>query len=309
MITAVLMFMVDTSAMGITPDKPAILLNYTSGCVQHIISLVNQLYQNQFHFKEEDLKDTIFCLKSFLTYAAKLLNLILRYSSESSTTPLKAFDLANDLLDFIILIELYLGSGYALRLVAAVNPWLPDLVLALGSGTILKPTLGDGTNSTSSDQMKLHFPKWLLILAKTELSGVNGDRNEEDDKCSQPEKISAFNRLLAMLITLLKGNPYIMDAVGVVFLTYSLVGLERKDFEMSLGLLHFVCLKLFPQDDRDWGDLMLSSLQEIYPKIERELAEQNHENEQEKLNSAKKLLEPLWMYHLYETGKISMTEA
>lgn len=309
MLTAVLMFMVDATAMHIAPDKPGVLLNYTSGCVQHIISFIEQLYHNQFHFKEEDLKDTVFCLKCSFTYAAKILNLILRYCSESSTIPPKAFDLANDLLDLIVLIESYLGSGYALRLVAAVKPWLPDLVLALGSGTILKHTNGCGTNSTSSDQMKLHFPKWPSILAKTELSGVNGVRNEEDDKCSQPEKFSAFNRLLAMLIILLKGNAYIMDAVGIVFLTCSLVGLERKDFELALGLLHFVCLKLFKQDDWDWGDLMLSSLQEIYPKIEREIAEQSREDDQEKLNSAKKLLEPLWMYHLYETGRVSMTEA
>ncbi|KAF7828622.1 condensin-2 complex subunit G2 [Senna tora] len=284
------------------PDE---LLNYTSGCIQHIICLIEQLNHNQILFKEEDLKDTILCLKSSFTYAAKILNLILRYCTESSTTLSKAFDLANDLLDLIILIESYLGSGYAFRLVAAVKPWLPDLVLALGSETILKRSQGKGTSSASFD----HFPKWPLILAKSELYGVNGVRNEEDDKCSQPEKFSAFNRLLAMLIILLKGNAYVMDAVGVAFLTCSLVGLERKDFELALGFLHFVCVKLFKQDDRDWGDLMLSSLQEIYPKIEKEIAEQIHEDELEKLHSAKKLLEPLWMYHLYETGRVSMTEA
>lgn len=309
MVAAVLMFMADTTAMHIAPDKPGVLLNYTSGCVQHIISLTEELCQNQIHFKEEDLKDTIFCIKSSFTYAAKILNLILRYCSESSTTPPKAFDLANDLLDLVILTESYLGSGYALRLVAAMKPWLPDLVLALGSGTILKHTQGDGRNCTSSDQMKLHFPKWPIILAKVELSEVNEVRNEEDDKCSQPKNLSAFNRLLTMVTLLLKGNANIMDSVGVVFLTCSLVGLERKDFELALGLLHFVCLKLFKQDDRDWGDLMLSSLQEIYPKIEREIEERNHEDDYEKLNSAKKLLEPLWMYHLYETGRVSMTEA
>lgn len=311
MLTAVLMFMVDTTAMGVAPDKPGVLLNYTSGCVQHIISLIDRLNHNQIHLSEEDLKDTIFCLKSCCTYAVKLLNLILGHLSESSTTSPKAFDLANDLLDLIILIELYWGSGYASGLVAAVKPWLPDLVLALGSGTILKQTQGggSGTNPASSDRMKLHFPKWPLILAKTELSGVKTHGNEEDDKCSQPEKFSAFYRLLALVIIQLRGNPYIMDAIGVVFLTFSLVGLERQDFELALGLLHFVCLKLYRQDDRDWGELMLCFLQEIYPKIEREIAERSHEDDQENLNNAKKLLEPLWMHHLYETGRVSMTEA
>lgn len=309
MLTAVLMFVVDATTMGVAPDKPELLLNYTSGCLQHIISLIDRLNHNQIHLSEEDLKDTIFCLKSSCTYAAKLLNLILGHLSESSTTSPKAFDLANDLLDLIILIELYWGSGYASGLVAAVKPWLPDLVLALGSGTILKQTQGGEANPASSDRMKLHFPKWPLILAKTELSGVKAHGNEEDDTCSQPENFSAFYRLLASVIIQLRGNPYIRDAIGAVFLTFSLVGLERQDFELALGLLLFVCLKLFRQDHRDWGELMLSFLQEIYPKIEREIAEPSHENDQEKLNNAKKLLEPLWMYHLYETGRVSMTEA
>ncbi|XP_028764167.1 uncharacterized protein LOC114722329 [Neltuma alba] len=309
MLTAVLMFMVDITAMGIALDKPGVLLNYTSGCVKHIISLIDGLHHNQIHLNEEDMKDTIFCLKSSFTYAAKLLNLILGHLSESSTTSPKAFDLANDLMDLIILIELYWGSGCASGLVAAVKPWLPDLVLALGSGIILKQRQGDEISPVSSDRMKLHFPKWPLILAKIELSGVKTHGDEEDGKCSQPQKFSAFNKLLAMLIIQLRGNPYIMDAVGVIFLTCSLIGLERQDFELALGLLRFVCLKLFRQDDRDWGELMLSFLQEIYPKIEREIAERSHEDDQEKLDNAKKLLEPLWMYHLYETGRVSMTEA
>lgn len=307
MLTAVLMFMVDTTEMGTAPDKPGMFLNYASGCVQHIISLIERMHHNQIHLCEEDLKDTILCLKSFFTYAAKLLNLTLG-QSESYTTSPKAFDLANDLLDLIILIELYCGSGCASGLVAAVKPWLPDLVLALGFKSILKQTQGDETNSASSGRVNLHFPKWTMILSKTELSEVETHGNEEDDKCSQSEKFSAFYKLLALMIIQLRGNPNIMDAVGVVFLSFSLVGLERQDFELALGLLHFVCLKLFRPDDRDWGELMLSFLQEIYPKIEREIAERSHEDDQENLNNAKKLLEPLWMYHLYETGRISMTE-
>ena len=306
MLTAVLKFMADTTAMCFAPHDHGLFLNYTSKCLQHIMSSLDRLYHKQIQFNEVDLKNTFFCLKSSFTYAAKVLNMILTDSSGFSMSSPTAFALANDLIDLIISIESYLGSGYASRFVAAAKPWLPDLVLALGSISILKHSEGGREHSTASDQMKLHIPKWLLIVAKTELSNVN--EAEEDDECSHKEKFSAFDRLLSMLIILLKKNPGVMDAVGVIFLASSLVGLERKDTGLALGLLHFVRFKLFKHDDRDWGDMMLSSLQEIYPKIEREIAEESSEDELDKLTFAKDLIEPLWMYHLYETGKVSMTD-
>ncbi|XP_027361434.1 uncharacterized protein LOC113869346 [Abrus precatorius] len=305
MLTAALKFMGDTSAMCFAPHNHGLFLHYTSKCVQHIISSLDQLCQKKIQFKEEDKRNVIFCLKSSFTYAAKILNRILTDSSGSSITPEKALDLANNLLDLIISIELYLGSGYALRLVAAAKPWLPDVLLALGSTSILQQNCG-AEQISASEQMKLHFPKWPLIVAKTERFRVN--EAEENDECPQPEKFSAFNKLLAMLIILLKKNPSITDAVGVIFLISSHVGLEQKDFGLALGLLRFVCFKLFKHDDRDWGDEMLSSLQEIYPKIERKITEENDEDELEKLVCAKELIEPLWMYHLYETGRVIMTD-
>ncbi|XP_061338918.1 uncharacterized protein LOC133285671 [Gastrolobium bilobum] len=305
MLTAVLKFMADTTAMCFAPHNHELFLNYTSKCVEHIVSSLDQLYHKQIQFEEEDKKNTIFCLKSSFTYAAKIVNMILTDSSGSSIIPPKAFALASSLLDLIISIESYMGSGYASRHVAAAKPWLPDMVLALGSANILKHTDLGTEQSTTSEQMKFHFPKWPLIVAKTELSSVN---EGEDDKYYQPEKFSAFNRFLAMLIILLKKNPSIMDAVGVIFLVSSLIGLEQKDFGLALGLLQFVCSKLFKHDDRDWGDMMLSSLQEIYPKIEREIAEERDEDELQKLTRAKELIEPLWMYHLYETGRVNMTD-
>jgi condensin-2 complex subunit G2 len=138
------------------------------------------------------------------------------------------------------------------------------------------------------------------------LSAVNED--EGDHECSHPDKYSAFNKLLAMLIILLKKNRSIRDAIGDIFLVCSLVGLEQRDFKLALGLLQFVCSKLFNHDDRDWGDMMLSTLQEIYPKIERGRAEHTNDDELEKLTQAKNLIEPLWMYHLLESGKVNMTD-
>ncbi|XP_040872648.1 uncharacterized protein [Glycine max] len=197
------------------------------------------------------------------------------------------------------------NRGYAMRLVAAAKTWLPDVLLALGSTSILKHTDCGEEHSTAPEQMKLHFPKWPLILAKTELFKAN---EAEDNESSRPEKFSAFSKLLEMLIILLKKNPSIMDAVGVIFMVSSLIGLEQKDFGLALGLLRFVGLKLFKPDDRDWGDMMLSCLQEIFPKIERGIAEENDKDELEKLTYAKEFIEPLWMYHLYETGRVSLAD-
>ncbi|KAJ7952761.1 putative Condensin-2 complex subunit G2 [Quillaja saponaria] len=307
MLTAVLKFMVDAMAVCFASHNHG-LLNFTSGCIQHIISSLGRVYSDQIQYKEEDLKDAVLCLKSFFTYAAKLLNLFLGDSTESSTQPPEVFNLANVLLDLITSVESYLGSGPAERLVAAAKPWLPDLILALGSENILRHTHGMASDLTASDCIKLHFPKWPMVLAKTENSEISEVGAEEDENISELEKFPAFTRLVELLIIPLKGSPSIMDAVGVIFLTCSVVGLERKDYGLVLGLLHFVRFKLFREEDRDWGDMMLASLQEIYPKIEREIEETSNADEQEKLHDARELLEPIWMYHLYDTGRIPMTE-
>lgn len=306
MITAVLKFMADATAMCFAPHNNGLFLNNTSKCIQHILSSLNQLYHHKIEFEEEDKKNTIFCLKSSFSYAAKILNVILTDSGGSSIMTSKAFTLANNLLDLIVSTESCLGSAYASRLVAAAKPWLPDVVLALGSESVLQHTESGSEHLTASEQMKLQFPKWPLIVAKTVLSAVN--EGEGDGECSQPDKFSTFNKLTAMLIILLKKNKSIMDAVGDIFLVCSLVGLEQKDFELALGLLQFVCSKLFNRDDRDWGDMMLSSLEEIYHKIERQITEASNSDELEKLMHAKELLEPLWTYHLYETGNVNMTD-
>ncbi|KAF3967409.1 hypothetical protein CMV_008590 [Castanea mollissima] len=237
----------------------------------------------------------------------KMLTASLKFMVDAT---MMAFDVANNLLDLITSIELHLGSGKAASLVAAAKPWLPDLILALGSGNILKETQGEGIHFHASDRIKVHFPSWLLSLARIELSEMSefSPEKDDDDRVSESEDFPVFKKLLGMIVTLLKGNPNVLDAVGVIFLTGSVVGLERKDFGLVLGLIHFVCMKLFSRDDKEWGDMMLASLQEIYPQIERELYEENDEDGRQKLHSAQELLEPVWMYHIYETGRVATME-
>ncbi|XP_065876662.1 uncharacterized protein [Euphorbia lathyris] len=311
MLTAILKFIVDSVAMGFLNHIHRRCLTFASLYVKHVISILAQQSSRRMRFKEDDLKESIQCMKSSFSYAAKLLNLVLKDTNEDSPSPPEAFDLANDMLDLIVSVELYLGSSLAARLAAAAKPWLPDLILALGSGCILKHASVENTYSTTLSHLKRHFPSWPLILAKIELSEVRKvSSDEEDDTVLEAEEFLVFKGFIELMLSLLKGCRNVLDAVGVMFLTHSVVGLERKDFGLVLGIIHFVCVKLVEADDKEWNelDLMLSSLPDIYPQIEREIEEENNEVERQKLHSARVLLEPVWLYHVYETGRFTVME-
>ncbi|XP_050384495.1 uncharacterized protein LOC126801086 isoform X2 [Argentina anserina] len=307
MITAVQRFMVDAAAIGFAPQIQERCLRSTSGYIRCFISTLEQQSREQIDFEEEDLKDVVLCLKHFFTYAAKLLNLALKDATEASPPSAEASDLANDMLDLIISIELHLGSTYAGQLVTAVKPWVPDLILALGSSHIMKQITGEETQMSPADRIRVHFPSWLLILAKTELSD-DCEVCPEDDGESEPEEFPALKKLLTLIATLLKANPSMQSVFGAIFMNGTVVGLEKKNFGLVLGLLRFVCLKIFKHDHREWGDLVLAFLQDIYPQIEREIEEECDEDGKEKLEKAKELLEPIWLYHLHETGRVSMMD-
>ncbi|KAK3224545.1 hypothetical protein Dsin_011570 [Dipteronia sinensis] len=307
MLTAVLKFIVDSTAMGFLSDFQRRCFKFTLAYIQYIISALGQHYNEKLQIKDENLKEIFVCLKNSFSYAAKFLNLVLGDSSKVSPPPTEAFDLANGLIDLIFSIELYMSSGYAARFVVAAKPWLPDLILALGSGCIFNQYRTEGT----FDRIKLLFPSWLVILAKTELNEISNVCSEEDDsEVSELEKFPEFKKLMGMIVSLMKGNRSILDAVGVIFLTGSVVALERKDFGLVSGLVHFVCVKLVGVDDREWTglDTMLVSLPDIYPQIEKEIEEQSQEDDRTTLESARALLEPVWMYHVYETERFSMME-
>ncbi|GKU94886.1 hypothetical protein SLEP1_g8312 [Rubroshorea leprosula] len=311
-LTAVLKFIIDSIAMDFVPHLHGSCLKFTSAHTQNIISAMQLLSINKPQLKEENSKDIIMCLRSSFSYAAKLLNLVLKASSEASEPPNEALKLVNDLLDLTASSELYLGSSCTSSLITAAKPWVPDLILALGSACMLKQSQAEEAYSTVSSLIKLGFPSWPQILAKIELSETSeGSLEEEGDhSISEPDEFSGFKRLMETIVSLLKGKSNLLDAVGLILLTCSVVGLERKDFGLVLGLLHFVCVKLIGQENKEWNglDMMLVSLPDIYPHIEREMEEQSHEEERNKLQTARALLEPVWMYHVYETGRFSVME-
>lgn len=310
-LTAVLKFIVDSTTMGFASHLHKKCLKFTSAYLQHCISTLGRQPGDKLRFKEEDLKDIVVCLKSSFSYAAKFVNVVLKDTSETSPPPVEVFDLANNLLDLMTSFELSFGSTNASRLVAVANSWLPDLILALGSLCMFRQTEVEKTSLSATNHIKLHFPLWPSLLAKVELHKMSEVIPEEDDKILEPKKFPEFKKLMGAMASLLKGNPRILDAVGLLLLTGLDVGLERKDFGLVLGLLHFLCVQLVGQEDKQWNglDKMLVCLPDIYPRIEQEIAERNDDDdERKKLCVARELLEPVWMYHVYETERFTMAE-
>ncbi|CAI0406348.1 unnamed protein product [Linum tenue] len=314
--TALLKFITDCIAMDFLSQIHRRCLTFASIYLKDVVSTFGQQQPNE-NFSTSNLSKDIFtCLKSSFSYAAKLLNLILNAATSNEASQ-EAFELTNTMFDLIICVEAHFGSRAASSLVAAAaKPWLPDLALALGSGTLLRKREEEIATSSELLHMKLHFPSWLHMLAKVELHQMSKRSSEEPGEeggniSEEPgELLPTFGRFMDMMVTLLRANRTVMDAVGMIFLTGAVVGLERRDFGLVLGMLHFVCVKLV-EEDREWSqlDAMLTSLPEIFPIIERQVEEeQNEEEARKELEKAKALLEPVWLYHVYETGKFCNAE-
>jgi hypothetical protein len=72
-------------------------------------------------FTGNDWKYIVICI-----YAAKLLYLCLKSSSKLYT---EASNVANNRLDLVILREPVVGSKYAVSVLGALKPWVPDLLI------------------------------------------------------------------------------------------------------------------------------------------------------------------------------------
>ncbi|XP_010240826.1 PREDICTED: uncharacterized protein LOC104585590 [Nelumbo nucifera] len=312
MVTTVLKSIVDAMAIHVGSHNQERCLQFTSAFVQHVISTLRKHSHDKLQFKEDELKEVFFCLRSSFTYAIKLLNIVLTNCNDSSPPPLEVSGLANDMLDLIASTESYLGSGHATRLVATVKSWIPDIILALGSDHIMTKAPQEGGCSSASDHIKHRFPSWLTILGKVELCEIiDFNQDEETEKVHEPEDFVVFKKLMEKVALLLRENPKVLDAVGVIFLTGSAVGLERKDFGLVLGLVHFVCVKLARIDHGEWEELglMLACLQVLYPQIDAHIRNPRiNEDERQQLESAMRLLEPVWRNYIYEDDDGCMVE-
>lgn len=305
MLTAVLKFTVDANTMNLAPCHQERCLNFTMEYLKFINMNLRKYSICEQHFTEEGLKEMCLCLKSSFSYAAKLLNVVLK-SSEAALPKLGAYDLVNELLNLFISVEELLGHGYASRFVTAIKPWVPDLILAFGSCHLLMKTPGESVHSIASGNGVSTFPSWFSVLAKIELSEITDIGPEEDtDRYPNSVVFTAFKRLIEMITERLKSNDHVLDSVGAIFLVGSQHALESKHFYLVLGLLHFICVKLVEHKDEEWKKLKLmsASLEEIYRKVEVEAEEpSNGEDGRQILQRARELLEPVWMSCIYHGG-------
>ncbi|KAK6793555.1 hypothetical protein RDI58_007008 [Solanum bulbocastanum] len=308
MLTAVLKFIADAHTMDLVHKSQEECLSFTLQNIKFIISNLRRSSDEELQFTEDMLKEIYLCLKSSFTYVAKLMNVVLKSFSEVSQPLWGAFDIANELLNLYVSIEEHLGYGYAVRLFPAVKPWVPDLILALGSVDLMKKIPG---GRTSSFNPKDDLPLWVSTLARTELAeqqDTNSD--EEPDRISKTGDFKTFKKLVNLMVQLLRANYNVLDAVGLTILNNVLVGLKRKSFDLVFGLLHFVCVKLVRHDEREWKELtsMLTSLQQFYPQLELEEESCNDEDARQELHSARALVEPVWNCYLCDNARNSFEE-
>lgn len=308
MLTAVLKFIADALTMDLVHKSQEECLSFTLEYIKFIISSLREHSGEELQFTEDMLKEIYLCLKSSFTYVAKLVNVVLKSFSEASQPLLGAFDIANELLNLYVSIEEYLGYGYAVRLFPAVKPWVPDLILALGSLNLMKqiPVGKSGSFNPKDD-----LPLWVSTLARTELAEQQDiSSDEEPDRISQMEGFKTFKKLVNVMVQLLRANHNVLDAVGLTLLNNLLVGLKSKNFDIVLGLLHFVCVKLVRHEEREWKELtsMLTSLQQIYHQLELEKESCNGEDARQVLQRARALVEPVWKCYLSDDRRNSFEE-
>ncbi|KAD4888240.1 hypothetical protein E3N88_20313 [Mikania micrantha] len=304
--TSILNFIIDSSTIDRTHECQERCLRFTRKYIGFIIFHLRQHSHGLLEFKEEDLKDAFLCIRSSFTYAAKLLNLVLTCSSESSPPSPQVHNLSNDLFDLIISVEEHLGYRYGAIVLSAAKLWLPDLILALGSLQIQKPL-----SSSAFAEAKFGFPSWLLILAKIEMHDqqeLESELDDNDEKVTLPSKFSTFRKIVETMVELLRGNRSVLDAVGAFLLSGSMMGLKKKDFELLYGVLHFVCMKLVKHENSEWVDLklMLESVQQLYPQMETVTKELGNEHEKKLLERARSWVEPIWRRYIHEEMKEAM---
>lgn len=293
MCTSILKFIADTQTMNLVGHNDISCLRFGSAYARYVLSSMGGYRREVSYFKEDDLNEAFYCLKSSFTYAAKLLHLVLQRSNEFSTVPVEAFYLSNDLLDLVTAIEPYFGIKLAFQMVSVVKPWLPVLILGVGCNHLMKPRKQEG-ESQFNVSCRHHFSTWLAVLSKAELHEISKASPEENDGQIPEQEVSVFAKLIWMAVVMLKkGSLRIVDAIGCVILVGLDVGLDTRDFGLLLGLVHFICVKLLGKEFTSWNELeqMTSYLQEIYPRIENEIANPTlSEEERKKLETAKTLL-------------------
>ncbi|KAF9621200.1 hypothetical protein IFM89_016694 [Coptis chinensis] len=304
MATEVLKFVVDANMVSPIFDNQGTCLQFASAYLQVIIPTLRK-HCHDISLLHEDMKGTLLCLKSSFTYAAKLLNLVLSNNNDSSLLLPDAFNLANNLLNLLVSIESYFGSRNAISLVPAVKPWVSDLILALGSSHIMTESPDNRAPPAAMNNSTSSFLPWLKVLGKLELCVIS--KLDQDEEVSD---FTVFKDIMDMVVLILRRNQKVLDSVGSIFLSGLVVLLERQEYGLVLGIVHFVCVRLVQHEHGEWEDLqvMLVSLQELYPQIENSIKDSTSEDGRQMLDRAMTLLGPVWAKYVFKDGGGSVME-
>ncbi|XP_074308851.1 uncharacterized protein LOC141643552 [Silene latifolia] len=298
--TTILKSIVDAATLDLLSDNQDRCLKFTSAFIQNMISMFKRCCSDELKFEDAQLREIHVCLKSSFTYAVKLVNVFLSCISEDSPAPPEIYEVSNSLLDLIASVELHCGSNYAARLVTLAKQWLPDIILGLGSRCILNQSLEENISFHLSSDGEMLLHPWLTILGNLELHEMRRleSGQEEDEEPEEKGKFPAFEKLVGMMVQLLRMNYEVLDGVGLVVLLGCATGLQRKEFGLVLGLVRFVFAKLVGPDVVQLGKLnmMMEFIQELYPQVESRIEEVDNGEGLEELVSVKALLEPVWLY-------------
>ncbi|KAL4181568.1 hypothetical protein AMTRI_Chr12g237970 [Amborella trichopoda] len=306
MVTTILKSILDAAALRLISHSQKRCLLFASAYIKYVNSILrtpNQHHSNS-RMKLGDSKLTSLYLKSSFSYVAKLLNWFLT-DPHLSHLLVAASYLASDLLDLFSFLEPSLGSRHTSWFAPTAKPWLPDLILALGSRWI-KDEEPDKLVHEEADKGR-ECPMWIQTLASLELAEIDLLNDQEVKEESESSSFSSgghslFKKLVGMVVELLrKGDPKIRWAIGAFFMSWLECGLARKDCGLVLGLVRFVYVKVMGCGDgccvEDHG-MMVGCMKEILSIIDEALQDSGVGQEgKKKLQTANGMLESVCMLH------------
>ncbi|KAK9164333.1 hypothetical protein Syun_005235 [Stephania yunnanensis] len=313
MVTAALKFIVDATTICDVSQNQERSLQFVSTCILVVISTLKRHSLDIVESKEEILKDMLVCLKSCFTYGAKLVNVVLKSSSMSSLLLEEASNLANNLINLIMSIESYVGSKRSACLIPVAKQWVPDLIIALCGQNIFTVTAPESDEARGNDQYNNCSLPWLKVLGNLELLELsNTNRDEDADSVPEPDTFSVFRKVVEMIVLFSRRNSKVLDSIGSVFSTGAAVLLLKEYYGLVLGLVHLICVKLVGHEHQEWDnlELMLASLQQLYPQLEKSLQDlELSEDARNALEKAKTMLHSACLIDIGGHGSGSMEEA
>ncbi|KAI5083225.1 hypothetical protein GOP47_0002968 [Adiantum capillus-veneris] len=212
-------------------------------------------------------KDILPYIKTCVSHCGKMLYLTLRNNTEEA---LKFADLANSLLKFLVFSESIFGSKGSMSLLAALNPWFPDLLISISSLTVAlisSEEKADASCLCFNDLVCLgqkSLKPWVASLVASASETSNQEENEpgspmaedehpgqedrqEPEEYLQPaskvdQKLAFSREILGRIGKLLqRGDRLVLEGISSLFLWHAAASLNTEDYSAAVGALRIVC--------------------------------------------------------------------